>query len=172
MAIEAFAQQNCSIARSLSFLGERWTMLVLREIFLGGRRFDEIQGELGIASNVLSGRLSTLVDEGILERRRYSERPERFEYRLTDSGRDLLPVVLSLLRWGDTHLDWKSGPPLEVVHTDCDHPFHQVGTCSHCGGELDTRNVRARPGPGANKRNRDRAARVNARRQAAKAEPG
>jgi DNA-binding HxlR family transcriptional regulator len=166
MAIEAFAQQNCSIARTLSFLGERWTVLVLRELFLGSRRFDEIQDELGIATNVLSRRLSTLVDEGILERRRYSERPERFEYRLTDAGRDLQPVVLAILHWGDTHLDWKSGPPLEVVHTECGHPFHQVSTCSHCGGGLDTRTVRARPGPGANRRDRERAKRLEARRAA------
>src|SRR5436190_21136136 len=101
MPIESFASQNCSIARSLSVLGERWTLLVLRELFLGRRRFDEMQAELGVATNILSRRLTTLVDEGIAERRRYSEHPERFEYRLTEKGLELQPSVLGFLRWGD-----------------------------------------------------------------------
>src|SRR6266487_77981 len=98
MPIEAFAKQNCSIARPLSILGERWTILVLREISLGNRRFDEIQLELGVATNVLSARLATMVDEGILEKRPYSEHRERFEYRLTEKGRELQPVLLAFLR--------------------------------------------------------------------------
>src|SRR6478672_5978282 len=109
MPIQAFAEKNCSIARPLAFLGERWTVLVLRDLMLGRRRFDEIQESLGIATNVLSQRLSTLVDEGIAERRRYSEHPERFEYRLTQKGRELLPVVLALLRWGDRHTTGRAG---------------------------------------------------------------
>ena len=148
MAIQAFADLNCSIARPLSFLGERWAVLVLRDLFLGVRRFDEIQENLGIASNVLSQRLATLVDEGIAERHRYSEHPERFEYRLTEKGLDLQPVLLALLRWGDRYTA-EDGPPLETVHRDCGHAFHMVPTCSECGGEVEPRNIESRPGPGA-----------------------
>ena len=156
MPIEAFAKQNCSIARPLSVLGERWTLLVLREVSLGSRRFDEIQSALGVATNVLSARLATLVDEGIVERRRYSERPERFEYRLTKKGADLQPILLSFLRWGDKYTAGPSGPPLETVHATCDHVFHMVPTCSHCGEEVKPRDLRPRPGPGATKAQRKR----------------
>lgn len=149
MTIRAFAESNCSIARPLSFLGERWALLVLRDVSLGRRRFDEIQDSLGVASNVLSLRLATLVEEGVLERSRYSEHPERFEYRLTEKGLDLQPVLLALLRWGDRWMAGPEGPPLETVHEDCGEPFHMVATCSRCGGELDPRRVRLRPGPGA-----------------------
>ena len=149
MAIEAFANLNCSVARPLSFLGERWSLLVLRDLFLGRRRFDEIQDSLGIATNVLSQRLATLVEEGIVERRLYSEHPERFEYRLTEKGRDLQPVLLALLAWGDRYTVGSEGPPVETVHKECGHAFHAVSTCSHCGDEGDARNIASRPGPGA-----------------------
>jgi DNA-binding HxlR family transcriptional regulator len=165
--IEAFARQDCPIARPLSFLGERWTLLVLREMFLGRRRFDEIQAELGVASNVLSARLATLVDEGVVERRRYSERPERFEYRPTDKGRDLLPVMLELIRWSDTHMPVKGGPLRESIHLDCGHAFHAVETCSHCGGEVNAGNVRTRVGPGAKPATRRAEQRWLRRREAA-----
>jgi DNA-binding HxlR family transcriptional regulator len=163
MPIQAFADLNCSIARPLSFLGERWALLVLRDLFLGRRRFDEIQASLGIASNVLSQRLATLTAEGIVERHRYSEHPERFEYRLTEKGRDLQPVLLALLAWGDRYTAGPAGPPLEQVHTECGHAFHAVATCSECGGAVDTRNVRTRPGPGANEEQRRDAARRSRR---------
>ncbi|HEX2709190.1 MAG TPA: helix-turn-helix domain-containing protein [Solirubrobacterales bacterium] len=156
MAIKAFADLNCSVARSLSFLGERWALLVLRDLFLGRRRFDEFQESLGVASNVLSQRLATLVEEGIVERRRYSEHPERFEYRLTEKGRDLQPVLLAMLAWGDRYTAGSDGPPLETVHRDCGHSFHMVPTCSECGGEVDSRNVHSRPGPGATEEQRQR----------------
>jgi DNA-binding HxlR family transcriptional regulator len=149
MPIQAFAEQNCSIARPLSFLGERWAVLVLREITLERRRFDQIQESLGVASNVLSQRLATLVEEGIVERRRYREHPERFEYRLTQKGLDLEPVLLALLRWGDRYTAGPEGPPLETVHDDCGAAFHMVPTCSQCGEELDPRHIHIRPGPGA-----------------------
>ncbi len=170
MPIQAFADLNCSIARPLAVLGERWALLVLRDISLGRRRFDEIQDSLGVASNILSQRLATLVDEGIAERRRYSEHPERFEYRLTDKGRDLVPVLLALLRWGDRYTAGPQGPPLEPVHDDCGKVFHLVATCSECGEELDPRHVHSRPGPGATAEQRRRAEeqrRRNAERRAA-----
>ena len=156
MPIDSFAAQNCSVARTLSILGERWTLIVLTELFLGRRRFDEIQEERGIASNILSQRLATLVDEGIAERRRYSEHPERFEYHLTDKGRDLLPLQLALVSWGDKYMAEGSGPPVESVHTECGHSFHMVPTCSHCGEEIKRGTVEARLGPGATPRQRER----------------
>src|SRR5262249_36585335 len=112
MPIKAFADINCSIAKPLSVLGERWALLVVRDASLGRRRFDDIEGSLGVATNVLSQRLATLTEEGSLGRRAYSERPERFEYRLTEKGRDLMPVLWALMRWGDK---WtaEAGPPLE-----------------------------------------------------------
>ena len=164
MPIDAFASQNCSVAQPLAFLGERWSILVLRLIFVGFRRFDEIQSELGIATNVLTQRLATLVDEGIIEKRRYSEHPERFEYTLTDKGRDLQPILLAFLRWGDRYTA-ASGPPLETIHTECDHAFHMVPICSHCGEEVNPRNVRVRPGPGATKKQREALEQVTERRR-------
>ena len=151
MPIQAFADLNCSIARSLSVLGERWTVLVVRDVSLGKRRFDEIQESLGVATNVLSQRLATLTEEGILERRPYSEHPERFEYRLTEKGRDLMPVLWALMRWGDRWTAGEAGPPVEIVHDDCGAVAHMVPTCSACGEELipGRGHVHAQPGPGA-----------------------
>jgi DNA-binding HxlR family transcriptional regulator len=169
MPIESFAKQNCSVARTLSILGERWTLIVLTELFLGRRRFDEIQEERGIASNILSQRLATLVDEGIAERRRYSEHPERFEYHLTDKGRDLLPLQLALVRWGDKYMAGGSGPPVESVHTECGHAFDMVPTCSHCGQEIKRGTVQARLGPGASPGQRERLKRRTKRREREKA---
>src|ERR671919_1638962 len=103
--------QTCSIARTLEVLGERWTLLIIRDIFNRRRRFEQIQENLGVARNVLSARLQWLVDEGILEKRPYQQRPQRFEYFLTQKGLDLWPVMISLLAWGDRHLAGDSGPP-------------------------------------------------------------
>jgi DNA-binding HxlR family transcriptional regulator len=148
MPLRTYAQ-NCSIARTLQVVGERWTLLVLREVFTGQRRFEEIQRNLGVATNILSDRLQTLVDEGILERRAVSDRSDRFEYRLTDKGLDLNPVLLELMRWGDRWDAPADGPPKVVEHRDCGHETRAVQTCSHCGGELTARNVRLHDGPGA-----------------------
>jgi DNA-binding HxlR family transcriptional regulator len=168
MPIEAFAQQNCSIARTLSILGERWTLIVITELFLGRTRFEEIQEERGIASNILSQRLATLVEHGIAERRRYSEHPERFEYHLTEKGRDLLPVGLALISWGDKYMA-EDGPPVESVHTECGHTFHMVPSCSHCGAQIKRGTVEARLGRGATERQRERAKRRIERRERSKA---
>ena len=139
---------NCSIARSLEIVGEWWSLLIVRDAFLGIRRFDDFQRDLGISRNILSDRLGTLVEHGIFERRRYQEHPERFEYRLTPKGVELYPVIVSLLRWGDK---WESpdGPPLRLEHATCGHDSEAVLTCSHCHEPLDPREVRARRGPGA-----------------------
>jgi DNA-binding HxlR family transcriptional regulator len=157
MAIETFAEMNCSIGRTMAFLGERWTPLVLRELFFGNRRFESIQAELGVASNVLSARLATLLEEGIVERRLYSERPERYEYKLTEKGLDLQPIILAVQAWGDRHAA-PDGAPLDLVHLDCGHVAHALSTCDHCGGELHARNIRPEAGPGANERQRERVA--------------
>src|SRR6202012_5636944 len=151
MSIPAYAEKNCSIAKPLSFLGERWTLLVLRDLFLGRRRFDQFQESLGVATNVLSGGLATLTEEGIVERRRYSEHPERFEYVLTEKGRDLQPLLLALLAWGDKYTA-EDGPPREVARGP--PSFHRAPTCSECGEPIDTHNVHSRPGPGANEEQR------------------
>src|SRR5919206_4442348 len=105
----------CSIAQAMDILGERWTFLILREAFYGVRRFSDMQRKLGIARNILSNRLQTLVNAGILERRQYQVEPERYEYRLTEAGRDLYPAIIAIMRWGDEHLN-DSSPPVELYH--------------------------------------------------------
>jgi DNA-binding HxlR family transcriptional regulator len=142
------AERNCSIARTLSVLGERWTLLVLRQSFLGVKRFDDFQATLAIARNTLADRLNTLVDEGVLERRPYQKRPLRHEYKLTQKGRDLYPVLVSLMRWGDRY-NADGGPPVLLVHEPCGHVADPHLTCSHCGEEIDARAMRPVPGPGA-----------------------
>ena len=140
--------QVCSIARSLELIGERWTLLIIRDAFLGVRRFDDFQRSLGVARNVLQGRLERLVEAGILERVLYQERPERFEYRLTEMGIDLWPVVVSLLHWGDKHL-MPEGPAMIIEHRDCGGRVNDRRICDKCGALLGPRDVRPRRGPAA-----------------------
>jgi DNA-binding HxlR family transcriptional regulator len=142
-----YGTQNCSIARTLELVGERWTLLVLREAFLGVRRFDAMQAKLGVARNVLSARLERLVGEEILEKVPYSERPLRHEYRLTDKGLDLWPVIVELLRWGDRYAA-PNGPPIVIRHKECGGELGDRRTCARCGTQLTARDVRAEPGPG------------------------
>ena len=144
-----YEEQTCSIARSLEVIGERWTLLVLRDAFLGVRRFDDFQRSLGIARNVLAARLGRLVDEGVLEKVAYQQRPERHEYRLTEKGLGLWPVIVALLRWGDEHYPEEAGPPRVLEHRDCGGTVTTRLTCSRCGAELGPHDVRALPGPGA-----------------------
>ena len=138
---------NCSIFRAMDVLGDRWTLMVLREAFMGVRRFTDMQRDLGIARNVLTDRLNLLVDAGVLERRRYQERPVRHEYRLTDMGKDLQPALLTLMQWGDRYLS-PDGPPALVHHRDCGHTTEPLLVCEHCREPLTTRNVEILPGPG------------------------
>jgi DNA-binding HxlR family transcriptional regulator len=138
-----YAGQRCSVARTLEVVGERWTLLILRDAFLGVRRFDDFQRSLGIARNVLNTRLQRLVDAGVLERRRYQERPERFEYRLTEMGLDLWPAIVALMNFGDRHLIGDEGPPMLVEHRDCGGRVTDFGTCESCGAQLTAREVRA-----------------------------
>lgn len=145
-----YSGQQCSVARSLEVIGERWTLLIIRNIFMGLRRFDEIQANLGIARNVLQARLERLVDAGVLEKRQYSERPPRFEYRLTPQGRDLSPVITTLVRWGDEHRPAPGGPPTLVLHRDCGGEVSRDNVCATCGAHvLDPGGIVTALGPGA-----------------------
>lgn len=145
-----YDDQVCSIARTLEVVGERWTLLVVRDLFLGLRRFDELQEELGIARNVLAARLDKLVGAGVVERRPYSVRPPRHEYVLTAKGRALWPTIHALMRWGDEHVPTPGGPPTVVVHRgECGGEVDARGVCAGCGALLGTREVQALPGPGA-----------------------
>ena len=139
--------QTCSVARALSVVGERWTLLVLREAFLGRRRFEDFHAGTGATRPIVADRLARLVDDGVLERRPYQEHPPRDEYRLTEKGRDLHPVIVGLLRWGDRWMDDGGGPPIELVHEGCGHRTNPFLSCSECGEPIDARSVRLRPGP-------------------------
>lgn len=140
--------QVCSIARGLEVVGERWTLLIIRDVFRGKRRFEEIQSSLGIARNVLTSRLARLVEEGILERRPYSERPRRDEYFLTEKGLDLWPVLVTLMHWGDTHFA-DAGPPMILIHKGrCGGEVNEHGICESCGELLTARQARIVDGPG------------------------
>ncbi|QYG91020.1 helix-turn-helix transcriptional regulator [Iamia sp. SCSIO 61187] len=143
-----FGDWPCSVARTVDILGDWWTPLVLREAYLGTRRFDVFQRNLGIGRNILTQRLNRLVDEGVLARRPYQERPLRHEYVLTDKGRDLFGVIAAMKTWGDRWLAGDDGPPLTYHHTPCDHDMDAEVVCSHCRQRLDVRQVRAHPGPG------------------------
>jgi DNA-binding HxlR family transcriptional regulator len=144
-----YSGQVCSIARTLELVGERWTMLILRDVFLGLRRFEDIRDDLGIARNVLSARLERLVAEGILDRVPYQERPPRHEYRLTDKGTDLWPVLFELLAWGDRHAPEAAGPPVVLRHRGCGGAIGADRTCGACGLRVDAKRVAAELGPGA-----------------------
>src|SRR3954451_22365712 len=132
---------SCSIGRAMEVLGERWTFLILREAFYGVRRFSAMQRNLGIALNILSTRLQYLVGAGVLERVAYQEAPPRHEYRLTEAGRDLYPSIVTLMRWGDRHLQGELGPPVVLRHNACGHDADPLLVCSHCREELRPRDV-------------------------------
>ena len=135
--------QNCSIARTLELVGERWSLLIIRDCFRGLRRFDQFQASLGIATNVLSSRLDRLVEAGIVERVRYQERPDRYEYRLTDRGRELRIPLIALMHWGDRYLA-PDGPPLVVEHATCGGAVVEQLVCSGCGEPVAAHELRTR----------------------------
>jgi DNA-binding HxlR family transcriptional regulator len=142
----SFENVNCSVAQCLEVVGEWWSLLIVRDAFLGVRRFDDFQARLGISRNILNDRLNHLA--GVLERVPYQEHPPRSEYRLTDKGRDLWHVVTAMRQWGDR---WAApdGPPVKMRHKDCGRVVRAVAVCSHCGERLDVRSVTVVPGPGA-----------------------
>lgn len=139
---------NCSIARSLEIVGDRWTVLILRNALVGQTRFEQFSASLGLASNVLTDRLGRLTDEGILERRGYQQKPVRHEYVISEKGRELWPVLVALLDWGDRH-HAPDGPPRLLVHAGCGGRLHQQLTCADCGETVSTYAIDTRPGPGS-----------------------
>ncbi|HEX3841102.1 MAG TPA: helix-turn-helix domain-containing protein [Acidimicrobiales bacterium] len=148
MERKSFSEMNCSVAQCLEVVGEWWSMLIMRDAFLGVTRFDQFQQRLGISRNVLNQRLSHLVDAGVLTKVPYSDHPLRHDYRLTDKGRDLWPVLTTMRQWGDKYAA-PNGPPLEVVHKGCGEASQAVLTCSACGEAMGPRDVQAVPGRGA-----------------------
>jgi DNA-binding HxlR family transcriptional regulator len=141
-----------SVGRTLELVGERWTLLILREAFFGVRRFGQLVRNLNIPRPTLSSRLRTLVDAGLLERALYASDPDRYEYRLTRAGRDLFPAIVTLMRWGDEHLAGPEGAPIVLRHDACGEIADPRLTCQHCGEEIDARSVTPEPGPGFRER--------------------
>jgi DNA-binding HxlR family transcriptional regulator len=144
-----YENQTCSIAATLEVVGERWSLLIVRNVLLGLRRFEEMQQNLGIARNVLQSRLAGLVEQGVLERRAYQQRPPRYEYRLTEKGLDLWPTIVALMQWGDRYALAPAGRPVLLEHRDCGGAVDEHRICARCGERLEVRDVRALPGPGA-----------------------
>jgi DNA-binding HxlR family transcriptional regulator len=130
-----YPTQYCSVASTLEIVGERWTMLILRDVFLGVRRFEDMQRNLGIARNILQARLERLVDNGILVKRPYQERPVRHEYRLTEKGADLWPVLVALLQWGDRHAIGGERPMI-LQHRGCGGELDDRRRCLVCGADV------------------------------------
>ena len=145
---KSFADMHCSVAQCLEVVGGWWSMLILRDAFLGVTRFDDFQERSGISRNILNQRLHHLVEAGVLEKVLYRDHPPRHDYRLTDKGRDLWPVLTAMRQWGDRYAA-PDGPPVQVTHKACGHIADAVLVCSVCGGRLEARGVRATPGPGA-----------------------
>lgn len=145
MSPKSYDNLNCSVARTMEQIGERWTILILRDAFYGIRRFDDFQASLGVARNILTTRLNHLVDGGIMRKEQYQNNPPRHEYRLTEKGRDLIPVITTMLAWGNR---WESDrDPVDLIHQDCDHTMHAVAVCSECGGRIDAHNLTIDPVP-------------------------
>jgi DNA-binding HxlR family transcriptional regulator len=148
MERKSFSGMHCSVAQCLEVVGEWWSLLIVRDAFLGVTRFDDFQERLGISRNVLNQRLGRLVDAGVLVKAPYSEHPPRYDYRLTGKGTDLWPVLTTMRQWGDRYAA-PDGPPLELVHRDCGEVSQSLLTCSACGEQMGPDNVRAIRGPGA-----------------------
>lgn len=138
----------CSVARTSNLLGDWWTPLVLRESFYGARRFDEFAERLGIGRNVLTQRLNRLTEQGILKKRQYQDRPARYEYRLTDKGRELFGVLAAMIRWGDDWLAGPAGPPIELVDKGTGERIKPLVVDEKTRKPIDPRNITVRPGPG------------------------
>ena len=145
----SFIDVHCPIAQSLEVIGEWWTPLILREAFFGTRRFEDFARRLGIARNVLSDRLDTLVDGGVLERRPYDESRGRYHYVLTEKGRALWPVLTALRQWGDDWILGEGNEPVLLEHRTCGQVIRVEPTCGSCGERLDAGSVRAVAGPAA-----------------------
>jgi DNA-binding HxlR family transcriptional regulator len=144
----SFAEMRCSLARALELIGDWWTPLVLRDLFLGVSRFDALAEDLGVSRNLLTRRLKALEENGVIERRAYQERPPRFEYVLTEAGRDLVPILMALTAWGDRWAQPEQGAPILFRHKSCGCQFQPRLVCSACGKGFGADDVAAMPGPG------------------------
>ena len=144
----SFARMRCSLARGLDMIGDWWSPLIIRDLFLDITRFDELVEDLGISRNLLTRRLKSLAANGIIERVAYQQRPVRYAYRLTEAGRDLVPAVLALTAWGDRWARPREGSPILFVHTSCGHLFEPKVTCSACTEVISAETVKPIPGPG------------------------
>jgi DNA-binding HxlR family transcriptional regulator len=149
MKWEDLSAEPCSVARTVAVIGDRWTLLILRDCFLGVRRFEAFQARLGISRTIIAERLKLLVDEGVLAKVAYQDRPVRHDYRLTEKGLALHPVIMAVVHWGDRFYGGEAGAPLLHRHKACGHDFHPVMTCSECGEAVGPRDVEPHPGPGA-----------------------
>ena len=147
MKWEEVGDFRCSVARTLSIVGDRWTLLIVRDAFLGLRRFDDIQRDLGITRHLLSERLRKLVDHEILERIAYQDKPVRYEYRLTEKGIDLYPIMLTLVDWGDRWMGDEHGPPVEYLHRGCNQTVMPTLHCPDCGEKVGARDIKPRAKP-------------------------
>jgi len=143
------ADQPCSVARSVAVIGDRWTLMILRECFLRVRRFEEFQDKLGITRHLLAARLKKLVQFGVLRRAPYQESPKRHEYILTQKGLDLYPVIMAIVHWGDVHMVDERGRPVLHQHKTCGKFFDPVMVCSECAEPLRAKEVVVHRGPGA-----------------------
>lgn len=151
-----YAGQDCSIARALELIGERWTLLIVRDAFYGVRRYSDFLGHLEIPRAVLAERLNALTEAGAMVRHRYQESPPREEYVLTEMGEDLFPIVYALREWGEQYFPGANGPRLLYFHAKCGRPLERTGECVGCGERVAVRDVEVRPGPGATSKRTDR----------------
>lgn len=143
-----FGEMACSIARTLHVAGEPWSPLIVRDVYIGITRFDDLRDDLGISRKVLAERLAWLVEQGVLERRPYSERPLRHEYLLTDKGRDFVRVLFAMVAWGDRWTAGDAGPPIRYRHRTCGQLTEPEVRCARCGEPMHADDVDVEPGPG------------------------
>jgi DNA-binding HxlR family transcriptional regulator len=151
MKWDALEEEPCSVARTIAVIGDRWSLLILRECFLRKRRFEAFQSSLGITRHLLAARLKKLVQFGVLRRIRYQQSPKRYEYILTQKGLDLYPIMMSIVHWGNIHMVDARGRPMLHEHKKCGKLFDPVMICSECGEPIDAKGVHVHPGPGARK---------------------
>jgi len=150
MRWNSLEEEQCSVARTIAVIGDRWTLLVLRDCFLRVRRFEDFQTRIGVTRHVLADRLRKLVRHGVLRRVPYQARPKRHEYILTQKGLDLYPIILAIVHWGDVHMVDERGRPRLHEHKSCRKMFDPVMVCSECGKPLSPLEVHVHLGPGAN----------------------
>jgi DNA-binding HxlR family transcriptional regulator len=143
-----FDRMNCSIARSLEVMGDWWTPLILRDLYVGVRRFDALTRDLGISRNLLASRLASLEENGLVEKRQYEERPPRYEYELTPAASELVPVLMALSAWGDRWVGTRGGPPVRFRHRSCGKTFVPRVSCPECKRAVKSEDVDVLPGPG------------------------